>query len=496
MPSPLALGVLLCWAPAALVLGWAIGPRRAALVALLGGYLFLPREVRWEALGLLTVDKRSVPGVSALLVVLAFDRKALLGLRPSWVDLPVLALVLAQPAGSLARGLAGMAGSVDQSWINMAGWAIPYAIGRLYFGEVDGPRRVALAIAVGGLAYAPACWFESVLGPRWYLSGLLYGTRPIEGMVDRLGGHRPEVFLGNGIEVAAWMATATVAASWLALSRSARGGPSGPPAWAAGASAVALGMTTLACRGVYGYALLAVGLAATAITLGLRTRLALMALFLVPPVYMVARSSGAWDGRELRAMARLGGRESTVGVRLEAESRVLREAPANGLAFGLGGRSPDWSVDGWWADSLRCGGVFGLVALYSAALVPAGLVIFGPPRRFPARSAESGLALLVVLHMLDGLHNTSLIASTPLIGGSLSGAWLAGRGPGAPDARRPGPEAPARRTSALALMATLIVLAAIEALGHATRTPWARPGPPSPVTRPEDPGPTNGPPPR
>ena len=48
-------------------------------------------------------------------------------------------------------------------------------------------------------------------------------------MVDRLGGWRPEGFLGNGLELAAWMALTTVMAAWLWLR--GPGGPFGLPSW-------------------------------------------------------------------------------------------------------------------------------------------------------------------------------------------------------------------------------------------------------------------------
>ncbi len=110
----------------------------------------------------------------------------------------------------------------------------------------------------GGLLYVPLCIFEAVMGPRWYLAGLLYGQSPHMRMINRLGGYRPEVFLTQGIEVSTWMAMATVLAVWLAFCREGWS-PWSPkvPRWA---PAVVLLARPRGCAvSVYGYIDLAVG---------------------------------------------------------------------------------------------------------------------------------------------------------------------------------------------------------------------------------------------
>ena len=69
---------------------------------------------------------------------------------------------------------------------------------RIYFGGDDGPGRVANAVVLGGLAYIPFCLYEEVAGPPRYLAVLIYGAPEFtRGWSDRLGGWRPEVFLGG-----------------------------------------------------------------------------------------------------------------------------------------------------------------------------------------------------------------------------------------------------------------------------------------------------------
>jgi len=73
--------------------------------------------------------------------------------------------------------------------------------------------------------------FEMVMGPRWYLAGLVYGIKYREAMVERLGGWRPEGFFMEGISLSLWMASAAVVAFWLGYGRLWK--PRYGPAWVA-----------------------------------------------------------------------------------------------------------------------------------------------------------------------------------------------------------------------------------------------------------------------
>jgi hypothetical protein len=484
MYNQIAPWVVLSWFPIVLVLVRVLGPRRAAAIAILGGYLFLPRFARWEILGTITIEKRHVPGLAFLAAVLLFDRRTLLKARPSWFDLPMLAFAVAPLIGCVAHRFDQPGASADQSFLILAQWAIPYAIGRLYFDDGDGPLRLAGAIAIGGLVYVPICWFETLAGPRWYVSGLFYNIQYYHDMVERLGGYRPEGFLGNGLELAAWMALTTVMAAWLWLSKSGWR-PFGLPTWTSAIAALALGATTVACRGVFGYAVLAIGLIAAVVTAAFRTKVLLMVLMLVPPAYIVARATGTWDGRQMSEIARLSHREGTINVRLDAENQLAGETIARDVLFGFGGRAPYWVADSWWVTAFKGGGLVGMIAQYAAFLGPAALVIFDRRRRFPPRSVETGLALFVVVHMIDSLLNTAPIAATPLIGGTLVASYLAGgtrpsRPPGASRGRSEA--AGGRRPTAsvpIAFAATLVVLAVLEVVGRLPRStpPGGAPSP-------------------
>ena len=475
--------VFAAWLPVVAILFRALGPRRAAPIAVLAAFLFLPREMApLTAFGTLSINKRTVSGVALLLGLLVSDPGAFIRGRPRPVDLPMAAFVLLPLASLAANRFQDYPASIDQVWRNFFEWAMPYLLGRLYFGDRDGPREVSVAVVVAGLAYIPICLFELVMGPKYYLLGLAYGIRPHANMVERLGGWRPEGFLTNGIELTSWMAMAATMAAWLWSRRGWE--PGRLPPWS---PALALTLVTVACRGVYGYAGLALGLTMTGLSHLLRTRFLIVALALAAPAYIGARLSGAWDGGQLVELAGRAGKAGTVAYRLRAEDSYIKKVLEHGAAFGFGGGNSaifDWFAqahlwpDGWWIHQLRSGGVVGLIAfLLALFLVPAGLALAIPAGRSGRASPGAlawGLALCVIIHLIDSLQNMALLTPTPFIGGALVALFQArhtcrphiatiarGTAPGRPEAGprvSPGLDSgPARYPAKVALVVAALV---------------------------------------
>ncbi len=423
MHHAIALASLAFWGPIVLALIRFLGPRRGAAIGLLGGFLLLPRSpmAGWSVLGVLSLDKRTIPGLAALLGVALFDHRRLIRFRFKAVDLAAIGFVLVPLLARLGGGSGPIAGSVAQSWIHLVEWGLPYLIGRLYFANGEGPRSLGTAVAVAGFLTIPLVAFEAILGPDWYLAGRVYGIGSHELMTTRLGGWRPETLLSNGLELAEWMALAASLATWMWICSGWK--PAPLPTWL---PAPALVLASLAVRGVYGYAVLGIGLAATGATRLVRIRLFLMVLSLVPPAYLAARISGLWGGGQLVGLARAAGRESTTASRIAAEGENVAAAKDRGLLFGEGGRYHDWAADGRWLATLRGSGLVGVAFQYAAILGPGALLIWrrkGPPA---ATSPEMGLALFAILHAIDSLHNTSLIVPVPLLCGALAGASAVG----------------------------------------------------------------------
>jgi hypothetical protein len=462
--------VYLAWPLIVAALTWAIGPRWAVLVGLIGGHLFLPvADVEPIFSGLpFTINRWNAIALSLIFGPIIFDWRTLLRARPGWLDLPVVLCYLA-PLIGLATGEPGSSPDILDLMIGRGlVWLVPYAMGRVYFSRGDGPAAVAVALVVFGLSYIPVCIYEEIAGPKNYLGFLIYQIPYGEGMVSRLGGWRPEGFLRDGLALAAWMALTTVMATWLWL------GGWRPGRWPAWPLALALLLTTLSCRGVYGYLILAIGLPSVLLTRWLRTRIVLALLLVVPLLYMAARTSGAWDGQALIRGASFAGREGTVGWRLKAEDEVIGRVFAYNPAFGLGDHvwkaKLSWPTDGRWLHLLWMGGFVGLtLQVATFHILPAALALSRPRGRPDARQATSpswGLACWCILHLFDVLHNNSYFIPTALVAGTLVGfsSWKGTDAfPLGPAARSPDAD---RRPIPVPLIATVILLVAIEILGR------------------------------
>ena len=490
MRSLVVISADVAWVLLVVALFRAIGPRRAALIAVFGGLLVLPREAdRLLLFDTLTINKRVVSGFALLLGVVCFDPRALIRGRPRLADLPMVAFVLLPLASLASNGFLKHWISIDQVWKNLFEWAMPYLAGRLYFGEREAPRNLSVAIVVSGLLYVPVCLFEMVLGPRYYLLGLVYGISPHGHMVSRLGGWRPEGFLTNGIELATWMALASTTAAWLWLYRG--WSPWKAPAWF---PSLALTLVTTACRGVFGYATLGIGLVTALLSRWLQTRFLIASLALLAPVYVGVRVSGTWDGHQLRDLAEQAGKGGTVAYRLRAEGAYIQKVTEHGLTLGFGGVNSDifdffaqghlWP-DGWWVHQLRSGGLVGLTAfLLAMFLVPAGLGLALPAGRSGRGSPGAlawGLSLFLVLHLLDSLHNMAYLTPTPLLGGSLVALFVSRRALqlDVPESLRATARASSNPPtgSRTPVLVTAVVLAVVEVLGHLPRSPALGPEP-------------------
>src|SRR5260370_24213231 len=56
---------------------------------------------------------------------------------------------------------------------NMLIWGVPYLLGRMYFGSVEGLRELAIGLMIGALAYVPFCLYEVRMSPQ--LHAKIYG---------------------------------------------------------------------------------------------------------------------------------------------------------------------------------------------------------------------------------------------------------------------------------------------------------------------------------
>jgi hypothetical protein len=189
---------------------------------------------------------------------------------------------------------------------------------------------------------------------------------------------------------------------------------------------------------MYSYIYLAVGLTVAFLTQTLRTRLLILALAAVVPLYIDLRYFGILDRQWLTSLDlfKRMAKEGSLNIRLLQEDEVFDAIGVTGTWFGTGVnvfrfkyvrplmRYP--SFDSLWNPLLFTGGFIGMTLHYLASHVaPIFLALVSPRERPDRRAAGSpawGLALFSALVMVSTLQNASALPTLmALIGGAMAG---------------------------------------------------------------------------
>jgi hypothetical protein len=153
------------------------------------------------------------PPAVALSGALLFDQNAVRTFRPSWLDLPI-ALWCSWPIAQ-----SSVAESSDpQSWIAslylLLVWGVPWLLGRIYFGGLEGGQRLLTTLVSCLFVIVPIALIEGVVGPRVY--GWIYEPHPFRfDGANRYFGFRPIAFFEHGNQYGLWVAAIALAAIWL-----------------------------------------------------------------------------------------------------------------------------------------------------------------------------------------------------------------------------------------------------------------------------------------
>ena len=405
-----------------------LGPQRGVLVAMLGGWLFLPEfEAAAVAVPVLHLKSTFVPGVVLAASVLLHTYRWR-QLRLHALDLPVLVLCLIPFATSLSNGLGAYDGA-SATFERLLSWGVPYVLGRLYFGEAGALKELAKGLIVAGLLYVPLCLWEVRMSPQ--LHRTVYGFSPVTWVqVLRFSGYRPSAFMTHGLMLGMFMATATLTAFWM---------------WRTGALptilrtrmsfvCALLAFTTVLCKSTGAILLLLVGVGVLECTRRMRTPVAIIVLLAIPTAYCAARIGG-WSGRDLVTMSQgmiNEDRAQSLQYRIRNEDMLVAKALERPwLGWGRWNRSRvfddegnDISVtDGLWIIMLGSTGFVGLVAEVLLFALPALALL----RRFPGvvwrdpRLAPAvALTVALLLAAVDQLLNAMMTPLLPVVAGALS----------------------------------------------------------------------------
>jgi hypothetical protein len=415
------------WIAVVLVLFGLIPSRRAALLAYLGAWLFLP-VAGYQAWGIGEYDKSTAAAIGVVLGILLFDFGRFSSWQGCWADAVALIWCACPLMSCISAGLTVYDGFVAVSR-QCALFGVPYGIGRLYFSDLLGMRDLAIGIFLGGIVYVPLCLYEVRMSPQ--LHTMLYGFYPHQFMqARRYGGWRPTVFMQHGLAVAAWMTTATVLSVWLWRTRVLTS-VWRVPMWL---SVVLLLSTAVMCKSFGPLVLMLVGISVLVLTRMFHLRIFMLCLVLAAPTYMFVRVTGLWSGESLvdvSAAVADEGRADSLKVRMLNEDIVIARGwtrPFFGWAWASylmdDGGARDALTDGLWIWAFGHYGFVGLAALTAFILGPAAIFCRSIPGRHWADEAlapAAGLAVILCLHMIDDLFNGMINPCFLLAAGGLVG---------------------------------------------------------------------------
>jgi len=405
------------WPLVSIMLFLFMRPRRAVLVSILGGWLFLP-QIGFEFQGLPEYTRFTAVCIGTLFAAALFDSGRLLKFRPHLVDVPMAVWCLVPFASSVTNGLGAYDG-VSAVWQQMETYGIPYFLGRVYFSDRDGLRDLAVAIVLGALVYVPFIVYEWRMSPQ--LHQMVYGFRPIKfHMIWRLGWYRPIVFLSHGLELGVFMALAALIAVWFWRTRVITHLLSVPMSIIA---PVLVGITIL-CRSLNGYGVLMIGMCCVFSFKWWRMRLALIALLLLPCAYVTARVAMEWRaGLIVDQVERFVNVDRAASMRSRiAHEITLVDRALQRPAFGWGGWNRNRAdgelaegamgnrsvTDSLWIITIGQKGLVGLIAIGLVLALPLTcLLIRVPPCDLlqAAHSIPLVVAVLPALFAVDCLFN-------------------------------------------------------------------------------------------
>lgn len=412
----LAYFALFGWIPLVVVMFAMMPLRQAATAAVIGAWLFLP-PYQIDIAGLPDYTKSMAASIGMTLAVLIFAPHYVFKFRPRWFDLPIIMFSLCGVASSLQNGL-GLYDGLSSALSNTTLWALPYLLGRIFFGDPAGMRLFCVGMIVGGLAYILPCLYEIRMSPQ--LLGQFYGVAPM--FQIRFGGYRPNVFFWTGLECSLWLTAATLTAWWLwscgTIRRVGRL-PAGPVV------VPMLFVISVLCRSTGALLLLVGGMTLLWLSTRLRTRLLLIGLMLVGPAYAALRIPNYWTGQNAVDLAKRwvgADRAQSLEYRFMAETLLVARAMQQPL-FGWGGwgrnmvyfdeeQTTNVAMDGLWVTTLGGRGLVGLSLLFTSLVLPAIVFIWrfpastwGDPRIAAGSLSATFLGLYVIDCLLNGFVN-------------------------------------------------------------------------------------------
>jgi len=419
------------WMPIVFYLFVRFPTQRAVIISFVVAWLFLP-QASYPIPLLPPYDKVSGACYAILLATIVYDTARITTFKPGWLDVPMVIWCLCPIVSQVTNG----GSPISPTFTQIIAWGLPYLLGRLYLGSLDGLRQLAIGIFAGGLAYIPFTLIEGVRGP--ILHQMVYGVNAFEdwGQARRLGGWRPVVFMQHGLMVGLWMMTAALIGVWL---------------WQTGTLKKFLGrniktlviVLTIAfflCRSTGAYSLFAFGLIVLFSAKHFRTSLPLLFIIGYIVFYLYVAASGQFSSDDaVGFITQIFGEERAASMKFRFDmEEILGDKARQAFLFGWGDGGgnrvynqygQDISVtDSLWIIAFGVNGAVGLASLFSSLLLP--VVVFCVSK-YPARTwanpkvaPAAVLAVSLTMYVFDCVLNAMTNPIFALIAGGLSGLVL------------------------------------------------------------------------
>ncbi len=435
--TPQAQLAMLIWLPITLYIFTRYSPRKAIIIAFMGGLLFLPQSAGFK-LPLIPDYTGMVATCYGIIIgILVYDAQQFSRFRFNYIDIPMLLWCTCPILSSLSNNLELYDG-VNTSLEQIATWGLPYFLGRLYLGNLSGLKELAIIILKAGLIYVPFCLYEIKMSPQ--LHYLIYGYYAHNSGIAqsvRGGGWRPNVFMSHGLVLAMFMTTVTLIAIWLWQSKTIT------EVWGQPIFLFVCILTVtfilIKSSGAYGY--LIYGLIILFVAKWIRSSFPLFLLMGLMIYYLFLGVTGSFNGEEITDFVS-GNYNSERAESLEfrfKNEKLLRAKAQEKPLLGWGGwgrnRAYDYNwrgelvdvsvTDSYWIIIFGQNGIYGLIVFTLSLLTP---VFIFAAFRYPAKTwfhpkvaPAAVLSVSLALFFLDSLVNVTFNPTFPLICGSLSG---------------------------------------------------------------------------
>ncbi|NEQ95385.1 MAG: O-antigen ligase domain-containing protein [Cyanothece sp. SIO2G6] len=430
MTVPLMLyGIL----PFTLLLFRWLPAQRAVLISSLAAFLFLPQSS--TSLPIIPDYDRTTGIVYSIgLGLLLFDIDRLKCLKLGWIDIPMLVWCWSPLAASVSNDL-GIYDGVLASLNDVVAWGGPYLIGRLYFGSLEGIKRLAVGFFVGGLIYVPFCLYEIQMSPQ--LHNMFYGFHGgAFGQSIRYGGYRPIVFLNHGLQVGSWMMSAALVGIWLWKSGTVKHILGIPIKWLVALQC----FMVILVKSTGAIILLGFGTILIFISHWMRVSILVWLIVLTVPTYLYFATSGDLETEqvvEFVAETVNPDRARSLGFRLSQEE-VLSEKARERFLFGWAGWDRFSTYDEWngeknsvtdslWIIAFGTRGVLGLTSMALTLLMPVVVVLLLYPAEKWADKRLAPvviLAMILLLYTLDNLLNDMYVPIYTVASGAVTGMMM------------------------------------------------------------------------